>query len=152
MPAKGHTLITVRPATAQDQAALQSIYARCVSLADWLPPSAKHRPVFAEVSQGEHVQVAMSPSGEVLGLVSVQAAEPFVHHLYVRPEDQGRAVGQALLGSLEAWLPQPWHLKCVRRNAGGLRFYRRCGWTEVGGGESEHGPYALLRFRSAIER
>jgi len=145
-------VLSIRPATAQDQAALQSIYARCVVLADWLPPGAKHRPVFAEVSQGEQVQVALNPSGEIVGFVSVQAADPFIHHLYVRDGDRDRGVGKALLDSLEVWLPQPWHLKCVRHNTAGLRFYRRCGWTEVGAGESEHGPYALLQYRRAIDR
>lgn len=142
-------MLTIRPATAADAGALQTIYAKSISEAEWLPESAKIRPVFADVSAGENVQVAVTASGAVVGLVSVCAAESFIHHLYVHPEARGGSVGKALLASLGAWLPQPWRLKCVLRNAGALRFYRRGGWHEVGAGESEHGPFVVLSFHQS---
>lgn len=140
-------MITVRPATADDAPALQALYAQCVAQADWLPEPAKHDPVLADVSRGEAVRVAATPAGVVLGFVSVQLADPFVHHLYVHPDARGMSVGKALLASLRSWLPLPWHLKCVARNVEALRFYRHLGWEERASGESEHGAYLLLAFR-----
>ena len=145
-------MVTIRPASSEDYAAVQSIYAQCISQAAWLPEDAKRSPVFADVSHGEVVHLAMTGTCAVVGFVSVQVAEPFIHHLYVRPEEQGTSVGKILLDSLQAWLPQPWRLKCVLQNVGGLRFYRRCGWEEVDLGESEHGPFVLMCFHQSLNR
>lgn len=139
-------MVTVRQATATDLNAMQVIYSRSIAEADWLPPSAKLKPVFADVSVGERVHVAVASSGAVVGLVSVQEPESFIHHLYVHPDARRDSVGTALLASLTAWLPMPWRLKCVRQNLGALGFYLTRGWCEVGSGASDHGPYAVLSF------
>lgn len=139
-------MLTVRPATADDLAAAQAIYSLSVSEAAWLPEPAKQEPVLADVSRGETLHVAVTHAGMVVGFVSVQEAEPFVHHLYVHPDARGMQVGKALLASLQAWLPMPWHLKCVARNVEALRFYRHLGWEELASGESEHGTYLLLAY------
>lgn len=145
-PVFPYPLLTVRAAAADDLAAAQAFYALCISEAAWLPEPAKRAPVLADVSRGETLHVAATPAGVVVGFVSVQEAEPFIHHLYVHPDARGMQVGGALLASLQAWLPMPWHLKCVARNVEALRFYRRLGWEDLGSGESEHGTYLLLRF------
>ncbi len=98
----------------------------------------------AQSSVGEIVHVATSPSGEVVGFISVQPSESFVHHLYVHHEARGKGVGRQLLLSLQPWLSTPWRLKCVRANRRALAFYIRFGWREVATGESEHGSYAVL--------
>ncbi|QNN55748.1 GNAT family N-acetyltransferase [Diaphorobacter ruginosibacter] len=139
-------MVTIRPATAADVGALQTIYARSISEAVWLPERAKISPVFADASIGELVHVAVSASDVVVGLVSVYVADSFIHHLYVHPDARRSSVGQALLASLGAWLPRPWRLKCVLQNSEALRFYRRGGWSEVDFGESEHGPFVVLSF------
>lgn len=137
----------VRPATPADAGALQAIYAACIAGADWLPPAARRAPVFAEVSRGEAVFIAEDAAGTPLGLLSVQTAAPFIHHLFVLPQARGAGVGRRLLAALrDSGLPPPWRLKCVRLNLAALRFYARLGWREVGGGESAHGAYALLEF------
>lgn len=137
-------MITIRPATPDDAAALQALYALNITEADWLPEPAKQAPVFADVSRDELVHLAVGDAGQVLGFSSVQTAGSFIHHLHVHPDARGRGVGQALLDALQTWLPQPWRLKCVRKNVGALRFYRRGGWEELGAGESEHGPFLVL--------
>lgn len=143
-------MFTVRPATADDLPALQAIFSQCISEASWLPEPAKQDPVLADVSRGETVHVAATDAGVVVGFVSVQVAEPFVHHLYVHPAARGMSVGKVLLASLQTWLPLPWHLKCVSRNVEALKFYRRLGWEESGSGESEHGAYVVLAFRHGL--
>ncbi|MBB5203133.1 GNAT superfamily N-acetyltransferase [Inhella inkyongensis] len=135
----------IRRAEPQDATALQALYARCIAQADWLPEAARQAPNFAAVSVGETVLVAEGRDGALLGLVSVQPDDPFVHHLYVDPQAQGLGLGRALLAALDPLLPKPWRLKCVARNRQALRFYAREGWQEEGRGESSDGPYLLLR-------
>ena len=106
----------VRPAKAIDARAVQSIYASCISTANWLPERARIEVDFAQASVGELVHVATAPSGEVVGFISVQPSESFVHHLYVHHEARGKGVGRQLLLSLQPWLSTPWRLKCVRAN------------------------------------
>ncbi|MBC3877706.1 GNAT family N-acetyltransferase [Undibacterium sp. FT79W] len=142
-------MIAVRSATADDCAAVQTIYELSLLEASWLPASAKQNTAFAGVSHGEVIHVAEANAGVVAGFVSVQTGDSFVHHLYVHPDARGLGVGQALLNSLQVWLPQPWQLKCVRKNVGALRFYLRAGWEEVGSGESEHGAFVVLSFRQS---
>jgi L-amino acid N-acyltransferase YncA len=139
----------VRRAKAIDAQAVQNIYAHCISTADWLPEQARAAVDFAQSSIGELVHVATTPNGEVVGFISVQPSESFVHHLYVRYDARGKGVGRQLLLSLlslQPWLAAPWRLKCVRANQRALAFYIRFGWYEVTTGESEHGPYAVLEW------
>lgn len=139
-------MIAIRPATPDDAAALQALYAQCITGTAWLPEAAKQDPVLAEVSVGEVLHLAESAADGVVGFVAVQVADAFIHHLYVHPAARGRSVGRSLLDSLHAWLPGPWRLKCVSRNVEALRFYRRLGWEALEAGESAHGTYLLLGF------
>lgn len=140
----------IRLAMPADAGDLQAIYARCIGDADWLPAAARQAPVFADVSRGETVFVAEGGDGRLVGLLAVQPADPFIHHLFVLPQARGKGVGRRLLAALrDSGLPRPWRLKCVRLNTAALDFYARLGWREVGAGESEHGAYALLAYDDA---
>ncbi len=137
----------VRVATTADANELRDIFELCVCTADWLPVQARNGVDFAQSSAGETIHVAISRNGHVVGFVSVQAAESFLHHLFVHPTFQGKGVGRLLLSSLESWLAVPWRLKCVRANHLALRFYIGRGWREVGAGESADGRYAVLEWQ-----
>ena len=139
--------ITIRPATPEDAPALQAIYAEAILHADWLPDGAKQAPCFAEVSVDEVVHVAVRSDGQPVGLVAVQTADPFIHHLYVASQARGQGVGQRLLASLHPWLAKPWRLKCVSLNTRARAFYANSFWLEVGAGMSEHGAYVVLECR-----
>lgn len=137
-------MLNIRPASPEDAAALQALYAEAISNADWLPDNARQSPCFADVSLHEVVHVAVDDDGELLGLISVQVGDPFIHHLYVAAPVRGQGVGRQLLVALEPWLPRPWRLKCVSLNTRALAFYARAGWREVDVGDSEHGAYVVL--------
>ena len=144
----------VRSAKAIDAQAVQRIYASCISTADWLPEQARAAVDFAQSSVGELVYVATTSNGEVVGFISVQPSESFVHHLYVHRDARGRGVGRQLLLSLlslQPWLAAPWRLKCVRANQRALDFYISFGWCEVASGESEHGSCAVLEWQPQAE-
>ena len=138
-------LPSVRLATPADAPALQALYARTLLAADWLLPGAEIDTDFKRNSQGEAVWVCAGPGGPVLGFIAVYAAGAFIHHLYVAPEAQRRGVGRALLGSLDAWLPRPWRLKCVIANPAALAFYAHTGWVETQRDRGSQGEYAVLR-------
>jgi GNAT superfamily N-acetyltransferase len=144
----------IRAASKEDADALQALFALCVSTAQWLPETSRAKTTFADVSAGESIWLACSNTNDainetghaLLGFVSVQTAEPYIHHLYVHPKARGEGVGSALLQSLQSWLPSPWHLKCVRANHAAMAFYQAHGWIEVGGGVSDDGAFALLQW------
>lgn len=136
----------IRSAAAADAAALQDIYALCIGNADWLPVAARRHTDFAAVSVDEIVHVATDAQGEVLGFVSLQAANAYLHHLYIHPAARGQGLGKMLLAALEKWLPTPWRLKCVHANRQALNFYLKLGWHEVDSGASAHGEYLLLEW------
>ena len=142
----------IRPAEPQDRPALQHLYNQAVVDARWLPAEARGWRDLVEVSRGEALFVCCDPVGAIVGFVSVDQAESFVHHLYVVPHSQRQGVGTALLDSLHSWLPMPWRLKCVTANARAMRFYEARGWTVEGHGTGPDGPYALLRKDEAPHR
>ena len=137
---------TVLQASANDRPAIEQLYAEAIGRAAWLPPRARLRADFSEVSHGEMVYVIQTDAGELAGFVAVYEPESFVHHLFVAPQYQRRGLASLLLSSLHTWLPLPWRLKCIRGNTDALSFYAVNGWEEVGAGESEEGPYLVLEY------
>lgn len=134
-----------RRAETRDAEFVNAIFAEAVSSAQWLPMEATSNANFAKVSDSEMVIVCCREDGAVLGFISVYEVESFIHHLYVAPNCQGQGVGTALLHSLEAWLPMPWHLKCVERNENALAFYASQGWIEENRAQGPEGAYVLLK-------
>jgi GNAT superfamily N-acetyltransferase len=137
-------VISIREAVAADAAALEVFYREIRTEAGWLAPGAALHASFASDAQGERVLVAVAAEGQVIGLISMNEAESFVHHLYVHPHQRRRGVARALLGCPLHRTPRPWRLKCVRANRDALGFYMRLGWVEIGGGEGPDGAYVLL--------
>ncbi len=111
------------------------------------PPQAWSRAGFADATTGEDVFVALGPSGEVVGFVSLWRPEPFVHFLHVARDWRGRGVGRALLDHALATVPAgPVDLKCLSDNRPALAFYRRLGWVQVGSDPGSRPHYVRLRL------
>ena len=136
---------SIRRANPQDIESVHAIFTEAISDAPWLPPEARSNADFAKVSEGETVIVCCSQEHGVLGFVSIFEPDSFVHHLYVARGCQRQGVGSRLLKSLEAWLPMPWHLKCVARNESARAFYLARGWSEAGRAQGPEGQYVLLK-------
>jgi len=82
--------------------------------------------------------------GRVIGFTGL--GDDFVRHLYVRPEEQDRGVGTALLELAKERRPAGLQLWVFQRNVGARRFYERHGFTLVeltdGSGNEEREPDA----------
>jgi len=82
--------------------------------------------------------------GRVIGFTGL--GDDFVRHLYVRPEEQDRGVGTALLELAKERRPAGLQLWVFQRNVGARRFYERHGFTVVeltdGSGNEEREPDA----------
>ncbi|MEN9657632.1 MAG: hypothetical protein RL571_1097 [Pseudomonadota bacterium] len=136
----------IRAATLADYPAIQAIHEECRSAAEWLPASGRLTSSFAQASIGEDVFVAIGEDKQLIGFVSVWMAEPFIHHLYIKPSHQRFGIGRALLIALQQWLPLPWQLKCLIKNTAALDFYLSQGWIAVGTGEGEDGIFITLQL------
>ncbi len=134
----------MRPATDEDAAGIQALFALTLQQAAWLPPGAEIDTDFKRNSSCETVWVCPGPAA-LLGFIAVYAPGRFVHHLYVAPQAQGRGVGRALVDSLAPWLPKPWYLKCVLANQAARAFYARTGWVETERAMGSQGEYVVLR-------
>jgi GNAT superfamily N-acetyltransferase len=137
-------MFEVRPFKETDRLALEAIYRDCRSEAVWLPPAAKERAKFSTDTRDEMILVAVGCTDEPEGFVSVWEPEGFIHHLYVRSCSRRKGIGVALLQALEARMPEPWRIKCLRANSAATALYRVHGWKEVSSGVSEDGAFALL--------
>jgi len=93
--------------------------------------------------EGEVVLLACNGSG-IAGFVSVWLASNFIHHLYVRPDEQSRGIGSALIRSCVERFGLPLSLKCDQCNRKARAFYQRRGWVKQDEGTGEFGPWDYL--------
>lgn len=143
------SLITLRAEEADDAPHLQRLFLACHATADWMPLTLRDQVDFAAATQGETVTVAVDTDGDLAGMISLQPAARFVHHLFVDPAMQGRGIGRLLLRVLADHLETPWRLKCVCKNRRALDFYARHGWHRIASGAAPEGDYYLLERRTS---
>ena len=100
-----------------------------------------------EMIPGHEVLVAEA-DGEITGFAAL--AGDLLGHLYVRPEQQGRGVGTALLDVVKRERPAGFHFWVFQRNEGAQRFYERHGCRLVeladGSGNQEREPDARYEW------
>ena len=82
--------------------------------------------------------------GSLVGFVSVDAEDNFIHNLFVLTRWLGHGVGSQLLATALASVGSPARLKCVAENTRAISFYQAKGWKKVGEGVSEDGKYYVL--------
>jgi GNAT superfamily N-acetyltransferase len=137
------TGIAIRHFEAADQEVCAAIFDRAWHAGHAYAPRTIDAGTFRTETEGERILVAAA-DGEVVGFVSVFEPQRFVHHLYIEPSWQRRAVGAALLEEALRGLGGAPTLKCQTGNPGALAFYRRLGWTRGETGASDIGPWVRL--------
>jgi GNAT superfamily N-acetyltransferase len=133
-----------RPFVENDREALRHVYLESRrGTFTWLESSTLSLSDFDRDTAGEKIWVAVD-CDLVVGFVSVDEKENFVHNLFVSTKWLGRGVGSQLLEISLASLGRPARLKCVAANTKALSFYHGKGWYKVCEGVSEDGLYYVL--------
>ncbi|MCZ8389701.1 GNAT family N-acetyltransferase [Achromobacter xylosoxidans] len=140
--------LTLRAACAADLPGLRALFLATRREAyPWLEPASLREADLDAQTEGERIWVASAADDALAGFVSLWEPDDFVHHLYVGRAWRRQGVARALLRALPGWPATRYRLKCLRRNAAALAFYRACGFVEIGAGTGEDGDYALLESR-----
>ncbi len=138
-------MLRIRQAQPQDANILQQIYLDAAESTGCMPGAAAGSVSFQQIMGEEKIIVACDAHGDVVGFVSVFEVGSFIHFLFVDCKCQSQGIGRYLLASLEAWLPMPWHLKCIKANERAIKFYEVIGWKQIEEGNGPDGPYILMR-------
>ena len=134
--------LVVRRARPDELAACAELYVRVLrETFTWIPPERHRAADFLQAAREEEVFVAVQ-AGRIVGVVTLLAAQNFMHSLYVT--ERGRGIGKALLDHAQATLAGPIQLKCQTANRRAQAFYRREGFHCIGRG-SDNGV-AWLRL------
>ena len=131
--------VSVRPATAEDVAAIAAVHARA-GRAAW---SSFLGDVLAEPDVGTWRSRLPAPgflvaerAGIVVGFARADVDSGEVALLYVDPAEQGRGTGRLLLARVLDRLRAAGHrsarLRTEERNTGPRRFYEAAGWRATG--------------------
>ncbi len=85
--------------------------------------------------EGEEILVAeadgRAAESVIVGFISVDVAERFIHNLFIDPLWRGRGIGSALLREALSLLQGSAELTCAARNEAARAFYEHNGWTPV---------------------
>lgn len=136
--------MVVRRFTENDIECLRQIYLESrLNTFNWLTPSSLFLSDFDRDTAGEVIWVA-EQEDSVVGFVSVDEDDNFIHNLFIAPKWLGHGFGSALLEACLLCIGRPARLKCVAENIGALSFYQSRGWYKTGECVSEDGKYYVL--------
>lgn len=141
------TDVHIRPRTPEDTQALRHLYfSERTALFSGFNPDWFLAHDFDKDTQGEKIFVA-TVHEQIVGFISVWEADPFVHHLYVTAQYQGKGIGKRLHDTAISVLKRPVILKCLKRNAKAIVFYSTLGWVLEGKGMDDFGEYVLFTLK-----
>ena len=152
MPAEDGLRINIRFATAADGPRCADIFLRGRRAAfSWQPEDRFGLDDYYDCVDGEEVLVAEleGTARLVVGFVSVDAGERFIHTLFIDPLWRGRGIGSALLREALALLRGSAELACASRNAAARAFYEHNGWTPVPAAETGGDAEPLVVYRKS---
>ena len=138
----------IRRATAEDAAAIGSLFVRARDLMTYLPRIPDNdRPQLGGWIVERH-EVWVHEQDAIAGFAGLRSG--WLDHLYVDPSLQGRGIGSALLGHAKALQPAGLQLWVFQENEGARRFYERHGFRLVestdGGRNQERQPDARYEW------
>jgi len=136
--------LVVRRFTENDREGLRQIYLESrQDTFNWLTSSSLSLSDFDRDTTGEVIWVA-EQEGSVVGFVSVDEDDNFIHNLFIAPKWMGHGFDSALLETCLQCIGRPARLKCVAENINALTFYLSRGWYKTGEGVSEDGKFYVL--------
>lgn len=139
--------VEIREFQETDRPVLSQVFAESRKAAfPWIPRAQLDLIDFTAATAGERILVALLDDQPV-GFAAIWEADSFLHHLFVAPTHFGHGIGTALLATCNRYFRDRPSLKCLLANRPALKFYAARGWQETARGESEDGPYVLLRPR-----
>ncbi|MBK3775410.1 GNAT family N-acetyltransferase [Azospirillum sp. YIM DDC1] len=149
MPAEDGLRISIRFATAADGPRCADIFLHGRRAAfSWQPEDRFGLDDYYDCVDGEEVLVAEAGGG-VVGFISVDVADRFIHNLFIAPLWRGRGIGSALLREALALLRGSAELACASRNAAARAFYEHNGWTPVPAAETGGDAEPLVVYRKS---
>ncbi|CAO3455371.1 acetyltransferase (putative) [Azospirillum argentinense] len=152
MPAEDGLRIDIRFATAADGPRCADIFLHGRRAAfSWQPEDRFGLDDYYDCVDGEEVLVAELDGAAqlVVGFVSVDAGERFIHTLFIDPQWRGRGIGSALLREALTLLRGSAELACASRNAAARAFYEHNGWTPVPATETGGDAEPLVVYRKS---
>ena len=145
MPFANGLGIVTRRATAADGARCARIFLEARRKAfPWQPADRFGLEDYYDCVEDELVIVA-EVDGTVVGFVSIDEPERFIHTLFIDPLWQQRGIGTVLLREALAELRGTAQLACAARNAAARAFYEHNGWVPVRGANDHHEAHVLYR-------
>jgi len=134
--------LALRPATADDARALAAVHV-AARTAGGIPTPHSEDEVLAWV-RGWPAADAVWVAEDDTGAVGYARWTPtWLDDLYVRPDRWRRGVGTALLGLVQAHLPEGFGLYVFAVNRRAREFYARHGFVEVARHPGDHNPEGL---------
>ena len=126
--------LTIRKARNGDEiAAAAALYERSGSAAfTWRPPGYFQAEDFKYFAEEEDVWLAFVGEAFV-GILSLYAADNFIHCLYVDSDAQRLGVGRSLVAHVRKETERPLTLKLDTPNVAAIAFYEATGWSRMSG-------------------
>lgn len=145
MPFANGLWIVTRRATPADGARCARIFLDARREAfPWQPADRFGLDDYYDCVENELVLVA-EVDGTVVGFVSIDRPERFIHTLFIDPRWQQRGIGTLLLREALSELRGPAQLTCAARNAAARAFYEHNGWVPVCGANDDRAAHVLYR-------
>ncbi len=83
---------------------------------------------FSSLVRNEKILLAICET-EVVGFVSIWVPEKFIHHLYIKPENQKKGLANALINACIERYGLPLSLKSLAANVNACHFYENNKWN-----------------------
>jgi ribosomal protein S18 acetylase RimI-like enzyme len=132
-PCRSLTLTIRKARDAAEIADAAALYERSGTAAfSWRPPGYFQAEDFKYFAEDEDVWLAFAGNA-LVGIVSLFAADNFIHCLYVDPDAQRLGVGRTLVAHLRKETGRALTLKLDTPNTAAIAFYEATGWTRMNG-------------------
>lgn len=158
MPAGDGSRINIRFAGPADAPCCADIFLHGRRAAfPWQPEDRFGLDDYYDCVEGEKILVAEAAGRdtdapappEVVGFISVDVAERFIHNLFIAPGWRSRGIGSALLREALSLLRGSAELTCAARNAAARAFYEHNGWIPVPPGNPGTEAEPLVVYRKS---